>query len=118
MLWVFIGGGIGSIARFALSWVIPPVAGFPVSTLMVNLSGSLMLGFLYGLLHNNYHSALYALLAIGLCGGFTTFSTFSVETLRMVEAGKILYAWIYVLVSVLGGVLVAYGGFLTTRWLV
>jgi len=80
-LLVGIGGGLGSILRFELSRL-QPVREIPAGTLLVNITGS----FIFGILSfSNPPSDLMSLLGIGCMGGFTTFSTFSYETFRMLE---------------------------------
>jgi CrcB protein len=91
------GGAGGAVARWALGLVVP----FPFGTLAVNLAGSLAIGLVWGAVAARWHPLLVA----GLLGGFTTFSAFSLDVLRLVEAGRAVAAGIYVVASVLGGVL-------------
>lgn len=100
MLMVAIGGAVGSAMRYLTSKAIQdwlPNA-FPYGTFAVNLLGCLVIGFLYGLVDRNIlcDSSLKLLLITGLCGGFTTFSTFSNESLSLVQQGHLLYAVLYV----------------------
>jgi len=100
---VLIGGAIGSALRYAVAgvWLTPASLNFPWGTLAVNVSGSLALGFLgrfYAPPHGTH--AVFLLLTVGLCGGFTTFSTFTLDAFTLVERGEPVRASAYVLVSV------------------
>ncbi len=107
---VAIGGAIGSVARFALNEFIQSRSSgsFPIGTLVINVSGSLLLGFImqFSLETTSIGPELRILLTTGFCGGFTTFSTFSYETVKLVEGGEYgsagLYAGGSVLLSLLG----------------
>ena len=76
--------------------------GFPYGTLVVNVSGSLLMGFLYVLLVDKFNASAEwrAVLLIGLLGGFTTFSSFSMETFHLLEAGEIVKAFMNIALSV------------------
>ena len=108
---VMIGGGLGSLLRFLISSF-----GFlPFATVFINIIGSLILGFLtfFFLDRPEIPPELRFGLTAGFCGGFTTFSTFSVEVYAMVSDNHIGQAAFYVLASFLGGLLaVALGAFL------
>ena len=100
MLMVAIGGAVGSAMRYLISKImqdwLPDV--FPFGTFAVNLLGCLVIGILYGLVEQNMlgNNNLKLLLITGLCGGFTTFSTFSHEGLSLVQQGHLSYAVLYV----------------------
>lgn len=105
VLWVAAGGALGAALRFILGeWARPHAAlsGFPWATLGINVTGSLMLGVLAGgaLLGESASPQLRAMLMIGVLGGFTTFSSFSLETVSMLQAGAIPRAAVYTLSSV------------------
>jgi CrcB protein len=104
LVWyVAVGSAVGGASRFALSSFIQQRAGtFPVGTLVVNITGSLILGFLmrYALGSTSVSAETRALLTTGFCGGYTTFSTFSYETVTLVQGGDYRRAATYVLVSV------------------
>lgn len=111
MIWfVAIGGAFGSVARFLLGELIQQRTGstFPIGTLVVNITGSLLLGFLleYSLGSPGVSRETRALLTTGFCGGYTTFSTFSFETSRLLQEGDyrraLLYAGLSVVVSIVG----------------
>lgn len=117
-LWVALGSAVGGVARAWLSQIIPMAKGFPWATLSINVAGSLMIGLFSGVIarlaDDGLAPSLRALLVVGLCGGFTTFSTFSNETFRLLESSHFLSAAAYVLASVLGGLLaVCLGQFLS-----
>lgn len=100
---VFVGAGLGGLARYAVGGWIQQGGGsaFPWGTLAVNVSGSLALAALYALLEGTPASPQWrAFLAVGLCGGYTTFSTFSYETVRLVQEAQWPRATAYVAASV------------------
>lgn len=95
VLWIGLGGFVGAIARYLLATWIAGRAGatFPLGTLVINLSGSFILGLLLGVLENHATPpALRMALATGFVGAYTTFSTFTYETIRLVEDGSLLLA--------------------------
>lgn len=102
--YVALGGAIGTVARYLLTLVIQERAGagFPIATLLINVTGSLLLGFLmrYGLESATASPELRLLLTTGICGGYTTFSTFSYETARLMEDGEWQRATAYIVASV------------------
>ncbi len=107
MVWyVALGGAIGSVARYLVGLTVQSRSGldFPVGTLLVNLTGCLLLGFLarYLLETSAVSPEVRALLTTGLCGGYTTFSTFSYETMTLIEDADWRRAALYVALSVLG----------------
>lgn len=105
-LWVALGGALGSTGRYAVGRVVARFADgtFPWSTLIVNVSGSLLIGLLAGLATADGRPAVSAdaraFLLIGVLGGFTTFSSFSLETLELARQGEWAGAMLNVLVSV------------------
>lgn len=101
LLYIFIGGGIGSIARFLLSshTVMKFEGSFISGIMVVNILGSLAIGLLAGLGFKN-NDLLNPLLIIGFLGGFTTFSSFSLEAIHIFSSGKYLDAVLYILASV------------------
>ena len=107
------GSFIGGIARYLVSLAMKGISkGFPLATLLVNLLGCLIIGLLWGFLsHNASESTSWGLfLTVGLCGGFTTFSTFSKEALTMLQTGQIWGFASYIAISILAGIaLVALG---------
>lgn len=117
---VALGGAAGTLARYGLgAYAERYVAAFPYATLGVNVLGSLLLGALVQVLPSSGASpALRAALTIGLCGGFTTFSTFSHDTVRLLAAGSYGRAAAYVVASVGLSLLAVFAGFEAARaWL-
>ena len=105
--YVFIGGGLGSIFRFAISKLISVTkGGFPWPTIFANFIGSFLIGLLLGwvIKNNGERSELYFLLIVGFCGGLTTFSTFSNEGLLFLKSADYSNFLIYLLSSVIGGI--------------
>jgi CrcB protein len=119
ILLVMLGGAAGSAARYlvgraALGLLGP---GYPWGTLTVNIVGGLLMGLLAGLLARFADGAEHArlLLAVGVLGGFTTFSSFSLEVVLMIERGEWIVALGYIFASVLGAVLALFAGLLLVR---
>ena len=107
---VALGGALGAVLRFYISESMPD-ADFPWATLSVNLVGSLLLGAVTAATLSNALSEPQALLlGVGLLGAFTTMSTFSVETITLMEAGQWRLAGTYVVVSAVIGPLLAWVG--------
>jgi CrcB protein len=104
LLWyVALGSAVGGASRVALSTLIQQRAGtFPIGTLVVNITGSLALGFLlrYTLGSTSVSAEMRALLTTGFCGGYTTFSTFSYEAITLIEDGDYRRAGVYIAASV------------------
>ena len=95
ILLVGLGGAIGAVLRYLIN-LIPIKTSYPVLTLVTNLLGAILIGFVAGLLSDGKITKNQALfLKTGLCGGFTTFSTFSLESVQLLENGKIFDACSY-----------------------
>jgi fluoride exporter len=119
------GGAAGALARnasitFVQNWnnnSTGMFSGLPIGTWTVNVSGSLLIGVLYVLLVERMplHTELRALLMVGFLGAFTTFSTYSLDTLLMIERGLVLQAVIYTLSSVVFCLLATWLGMALTR---
>lgn len=103
-LLVFIGGGLGSLARYALSLAVSNITTirFPLATFLANMIACMVLGITVLLLHQKNMSEhwLNELLIVGFCGGFSTFSTFSNDTVKLVENGNYAIAIANVLLSI------------------
>ena len=107
LLCIFIGGGLGSICRYSVgAYLIQSSQGcIPWATFAANALGCLLIGILIGYFERTHTNWLYMLLVTGFCGGFTTFSTFSLETGELLRSGSFVTAIAYVVLSVVCGVL-------------
>ncbi|QVK18649.1 fluoride efflux transporter CrcB [Mycoplasmatota bacterium] len=108
MIYITVGifGIIGALIRYYLGVTINTwwVYSFPLGTLIINCLGALILGwFTYSITKSKCPEWFRLGFGVGLIGSFTTFSTFSVETLTLLNSGLIFYAFMYVLLSLLGG---------------
>jgi CrcB protein len=115
-----LGGALGALARWAVAAGLPSSpGGWPWSTLLVNLTGCFLLGALFAVLAARFPTAAWPrpFLAVGVLGGFTTYSTFAVDVVGLVEDGAPWVAAGYVLVSVAGGVLAVAAGAVAARFL-
>lgn len=109
-LWVGLGGAFGAILRYGIS-LIPLKSHFPILTLITNILGAFMIGIVVGIFSKDRISpSMNLFLKTGVCGGFTTFSTFSLETLTLLEDGFYLLAILYALISVIGCIIGVYLG--------
>ena len=112
---VFIGGGIGSVLRYLSGiWIYRMYpTPWPLSTWMVNIVGSFLIGIVYGLvIAENQVGELHKLLFMtGFCGGFTTFSSFSYENLMLLQDGAYLRFVIYAVSSLIVGILMVFLGY-------
>lgn len=105
---VAVGGGIGCLARYGLSWLATELpTAFPWITFGINVFGSFLLGLFVVWYRSHPQPVWYLLLGTGFCGGFTTFSTFSVETLDLIEKDRLSAAALYAGGSVAAGLLAA-----------
>ncbi len=96
---VGLGGGLGAVARYGIG-LLPWRGSFPVSTLLVNLLGAVVIGFLTGYaVRRRMDGRLLLFLKTGMCGGFTTFSTFSLESVQLIAAGNRGQAALYIFLS-------------------
>ena len=113
-----VGGVLGALARWGVAEALPsPDGGWPWATLLVNLTGCLLMGVLLGALTARDPEPAWArpFLATGVLGGYTTYSAFAVEVVDLTTAGAVARALGYVLVSVLGGVLAVAAGVRAVR---
>lgn len=118
LVWIGAFGLAGVFARWGMLELTHRLSfPFPMGTLLVNLLGSLLAGIAYvwAIERGAVSPELAAGILLGLLGGFTTFSSFSVETLRLLEAGAYLQAGAYFFLSPVLGLLAAYGGVALTR---
>lgn len=108
IIFVFLGGGLGSIFRFIIQSFTPKLlsTSFPIATFSINVIGSLLIGLFIGYLSKNGldNSNWKLLLVTGFCGGFTTFSSFSQENIQLIRDGQITLAFTYCILSIIVGI--------------
>jgi fluoride exporter len=113
--YVAAGGAVGSVARLLLGAMIQERTGgsFPLGTLVINITGSFLLGMFmsYSTATPTISREVRVMLTAGFCGGFTTFSAFSYETIQLMQGGDYRGAGLYVALSVLGSLAGAIAGF-------
>jgi len=111
---VALGGSAGSVLRYLTSlWVTKQFPyTFPLGTFIVNITGCFIIGFLLGLsiFHNLQNNELKLLLTVGFCGGYTTFSTLSSESLHLLQSGNYWTLVLYITGSIVLGLTAVWGG--------
>lgn len=106
MNWLFImlGGAIGALSRYGVAQLLSGIRllSMPVGTITVNLIGCFLLGFFtgFGAAHTHIPRSLILMLTVGFCGAFTTFSTFSAESVNAIQAGNVWQTAVYLAISV------------------
>jgi fluoride exporter len=119
VLFVGIGGAVGSMLRYLTTILTAKYysASFPVATFFVNVAGCFLAGLIFGLLiqETTETQNLKFLLITGFCGGFTTFSAFALENVRLLNSGNATVAVMYTLASIAAGLLAVWIGLLLTR---
>jgi CrcB protein len=110
-----IGGAIGTMMRFAVYILFKP-SHFPYSTLLINVAGSFVIGLVFGasLKHIHFDNNWKGFLATGICGGFTTFSAFSLENFELLQQQKFLLSALYIVASIAAGIIAAWIGYKIT----
>ena len=119
-LWVGLGGFVGANARYWLGgWIMTRLgSAFPYGTFVINITGSFILGMIMGILEGHVFSpAVRLALAIGFVGAYTTFSTWTYETLRLIENGSLMLATANAFGSLAIGLVAAMGGLFSGRTL-
>ena len=118
---VAVGGALGSVARFWMATVMTTLTGprFPWGTLLINVLGSFVIGLVAGVTLTparvGMHPEIRIFLMTGICGGFTTFSAFSLQTLELMQNGDVIPAFGYAVGSVVLCVIATYCGWLLGR---
>lgn len=118
LAWIAFGGILGSLARFLVSylWNPAPVGGFPTGTLVINVLGCLLIGMVVPVLAGHPREEhLRPFIVTGMLGGFTTFSAFALETGVMLDEGEFGLAGVYIVVTLLLGLLAVPLGVRITR---
>ncbi|MGZ3765415.1 MAG: fluoride efflux transporter CrcB [Mucilaginibacter sp.] len=119
LLLVFIGGGLGSVMRYAVNRLMNSLvsSAFPIGTFLVNIIGCFFIGFLvfYTNRFGSYNQQWRLFLVVGLCGGFTTFSAFSYENVALINDHRIFLFLAYTIGSVALGIIATYCGLLVAR---
>lgn len=114
VLLVGLGGGLGSIFRYGLALFVNKhfYSFFPLATFLANIIGCFLIGFLLGLFerHQWTEPDIKIFFVVGFCGGFTTFSTFAIENVTLVQSNQTLIAFAYIAFSVLTGLLATWMG--------
>jgi len=113
------GGFIGSVLRFYVSRLVQNIflSSFPYGTFAVNVFGCLFIGFIYGIAEKGtwLTPEWRMFLTVGLCGGFTTFSTFSSENFQLLRDGQLLHVLLYTALSILVGFWAVYLGYVFSK---
>lgn len=105
---VGIGGFIGTICRYLIGLVpIEVNSSFPIKTLAINIIGSFLISFItvFAAREKGFNPQVVLMLKVGVCGGFTTFSTFAYESTELIKNGHMIIAFVYVCTSIVLGVL-------------
>lgn len=118
LLLVFVGGGIGSAARYFVSKLLNNSQALPLGTMLVNVVGSFLIGAILGYaIKQPTQQNLVLLLATGFCGGFTTFSTFAYENQLLLKSGDYTSFLFYTFGSVIAGLIAVFLGILLVKYL-
>ncbi len=118
VFWIGFGGGIGTILRYMVSNIDHRFSQgiFPIGTLMVNITGSLAIGFLWGFCEKvNIAIGVRLFIFIGLLGGYTTFSSFALENLSLLRDGELRAAAVNIIATNFLGLMAAFLGFYAAR---
>jgi len=111
ILIVGIGGFLGATLRYLIGLIpMNKTDGFPIKTLCINIVGSFLIGLIatYSAKHSECSESLQLFIKVGICGGFTTFSSFALETTNLIDNGNTLFAIMYTCLSVILGIAAVY----------
>ncbi len=113
---VGLGGFIGSVFRYSASKISIETNGFPIHTLGINIIGCFLIGLIvsWSAKHTQIDPRLVLFFKTGVCGGFTTFSTFSLESQQLIQQGQYTMAILYILLSVVLGIFAVF----VAQWII
>lgn len=121
IFYIALGGGLGSVLRYLTTVVMNKYvqASFPYATFVTNIVGCLLIGLFFGYLEkqNTVSQDLKFFLITGLCGGYTTFSTFSNENIQLLQNNQLLIAFLYISLSVFLGLMATWTGLIIAKGL-
>jgi fluoride exporter len=114
---IFIAGGLGTLCRYSLSFILPAkVNKLPLPTLIANILGCFAIGLIIAIFQKQHISdSTKQVLTIGFCGGFTTFSAFSVEALNVINTQSTFWGLVYIGVSIIAGLVATYFGMMLVK---
>lgn len=117
IIWVALGGALGAVARYLTGVALKTASGFPIATMSVNILGSLLMGLVIGWLSRQQGGTetLRLFLAVGVLGGFTTFSAFSMDLFQLIERRDMAAMLLYLGGSLIGGLVAFIVGFMALR---
>lgn len=115
LLLVFLGGGIGSVLRYLINLGVSRYSTFPIGTIIVNVVGSLIIGYIISAYSVDKYHWSRLIFVVGFCGGFTTFSAFSLDIISMLKQQLYGSAVLYVSLSIIISLLATYIGFFLPR---
>ena len=118
LFWIALGGAAGSVLRYLIGGAAQRMSGvaFPIGTFVVNVTGCFLIGVLaQHYMNTQTHPHMRALLITGLCGGYTTFSAFSLETVGLLQGGEYPKAAAYILLSFTLSVMATFAGIAAMR---
>lgn len=119
LLFIGLGGFIGTVLRYLSGQYVSKLfpQEFPYATLCINLIGCLAIGLVYGYFDKSLTntSTWKSFLAVGVCGGYTTFSAFSIENLQLLRDGHFGSAILYIFISLIAGLALTFGGYMAMK---